>query len=462
MSLRSYVNPPIQYFVDREQWLHCYVALFQHNLKQDSDRNQGAPIIVCYTNAECDSLNRECRDLIFDHPTETYVRNELLVFRNCYRVRRLKTNDSGVKISYSVSFFTSEPVLVIDSSQSELTLPSFTWKMVLGSLDSFRDGISQWVTRKAPTQHVDYLIAQLMAIVGEWSWKDDGITLSTGRTLLDAHLNGLSKTINRLPRHYWIDTIGLDSQDKIDPNDVSPEPIQIIAIAQISLDVYTAECEKIRSLIKTLVTSSHHFHMPKLLLDYLIQKIWTWYYRIHVWPFAEVAYGYAITTHKSQGSTYTHVFVNISNILGCRKVSSLVRMKSLYTAMTRASRSINLLHRTSCLYSLANETQCFTCQICHRRQLSKQFPIINHQIDKECANHILALVNPVHLYLRDDDVVLSDKNKNLYVIPNHELADRHVNDAYDYVSSHLLLRNEIECYRHSNLHLIQQLRPVRT
>lgn len=53
--------------------------------------------------------------------------------------------------------------------------------------------------------------------------------------------------------------------------------------------------------------------------------------------FDNVVYAYALTVHKSQGSTMKRVFVDVDNIY-----SSNIKQKMLYTAVTRASLSISV------------------------------------------------------------------------------------------------------------------------
>lgn len=55
----------------------------------------------------------------------------------------------------------------------------------------------------------------------------------------------------------------------------------------------------------------------------------------------DLYYGYGITSHKSQGSTYTNVAVNVKNMLGIRKVNE--RNRLLYVAMSRTSK-LNILN----------------------------------------------------------------------------------------------------------------------
>jgi exodeoxyribonuclease-5 len=59
--------------------------------------------------------------------------------------------------------------------------------------------------------------------------------------------------------------------------------------------------------------------------------------------FADVTYNHAITVHKSQGSTYEQVIVNVNNLKKNRNKTERARL--LYTAITRASRLL-ILYKT--------------------------------------------------------------------------------------------------------------------
>jgi exodeoxyribonuclease-5 len=53
--------------------------------------------------------------------------------------------------------------------------------------------------------------------------------------------------------------------------------------------------------------------------------------------FANLDFGYAITSHKSQGSTYKYVIVVEDDILSVSMINEVEKSQSLYTAITRAS-----------------------------------------------------------------------------------------------------------------------------
>jgi len=52
--------------------------------------------------------------------------------------------------------------------------------------------------------------------------------------------------------------------------------------------------------------------------------------------FAPVDYGYAITSHKSQGSTYNTVIVDSQDIMSVKPISAKTKSQAIYTALTRA------------------------------------------------------------------------------------------------------------------------------
>ena len=56
--------------------------------------------------------------------------------------------------------------------------------------------------------------------------------------------------------------------------------------------------------------------------------------------YIEVDYGYALTVHKSQGSTYDNVYIEYNNLLSNTK--STEQHKLLYTAITRCSNNLHV------------------------------------------------------------------------------------------------------------------------
>jgi len=55
--------------------------------------------------------------------------------------------------------------------------------------------------------------------------------------------------------------------------------------------------------------------------------------------FADIDYGYAITSHKSQGSTYETTIIDEGDILSVGATSNQAKSQSIYTAITRSSKN---------------------------------------------------------------------------------------------------------------------------
>ena len=72
-----------------------------------------------------------------------------------------------------------------------------------------------------------------------------------------------------------------------------------------------------------------------------INKLYKEYQTNIVDCFAQLNYGYCITVHKSQGSTFKNVFIDMNDILDNNNLSETSRC--LYTSITRTSNTLNLL-----------------------------------------------------------------------------------------------------------------------
>jgi hypothetical protein len=72
-----------------------------------------------------------------------------------------------------------------------------------------------------------------------------------------------------------------------------------------------------------------------------INRLYKEYQTIIVDCFAQLNYGYCITVHKSQGSTFKNVFIDMNDILDNNNMNETSRC--LYTSITRTSKTLNLL-----------------------------------------------------------------------------------------------------------------------
>lgn len=86
--------------------------------------------------------------------------------------------------------------------------------------------------------------------------------------------------------------------------------------------------------INNTTSSSKYITLSQLFGHYMSHIITSCY--------PEVDYGYALTVHKSQGSTYDDVYIDYANILSNSRDAE--KLKLLYTAITRSSNKLHLFY----------------------------------------------------------------------------------------------------------------------
>lgn len=81
---------------------------------------------------------------------------------------------------------------------------------------------------------------------------------------------------------------------------------------------------------------------PKQIERCIVKPLWKQWNKIFVDPFANVNYGYSITCHKAQGSSFFDVYIDLDDILKNDKRPIEAR-KCAYTAATRTINELNIL-----------------------------------------------------------------------------------------------------------------------
>jgi ATP-dependent exoDNAse (exonuclease V) alpha subunit len=81
---------------------------------------------------------------------------------------------------------------------------------------------------------------------------------------------------------------------------------------------------------------------PKQIERCIVKPLWKQWNKIFVESFASVNYGYSITCHKAQGSSFFDVYVDLHDIL-LNTQRPVEAKKCAYTAATRTSNELNIL-----------------------------------------------------------------------------------------------------------------------
>ena len=123
----------------------------------------------------------------------------------------------------------------------------------------------------------------------------------------------------------------------LDNNDI------IYVIHQDDLEKYKKDIENIKNYLRDINT---HVSKKNTSKDHywknILLKLWEFYYYYFIDQFADISYGNAITTHRSQGSTYKRVYVDLIDIIKCNNAKK-ESFQCLYTAVTRASEHLEIL-----------------------------------------------------------------------------------------------------------------------
>lgn len=92
--------------------------------------------------------------------------------------------------------------------------------------------------------------------------------------------------------------------------------------------------------IHVIIDKKYDDQIKKQIRAYAIAKNWKDFWALKD-RYANIQFSYSMTTHKSQGSTFNHVFVNMSDIMINRKLEE--RNQLIYTALTRAADKVYIV-----------------------------------------------------------------------------------------------------------------------
>lgn len=80
-----------------------------------------------------------------------------------------------------------------------------------------------------------------------------------------------------------------------------------------------------------------------LFSEEMVREFWDFYYKTFIDTFADITYGYSLTIHKQQGSTYERCFIDMKDIIH-KNPKEKESYQCLFTAITRASSEVHLYY----------------------------------------------------------------------------------------------------------------------
>ena len=281
------------------------------DLLNDHERmidNHNNNIILTWTNKKCNIYNQYIRENIFKKKNlSQWEIGEILIFNDFHRINVCNENNKQDKAE-TINFYTSEQIKLIDITQIKYKFKLLVFKI------------------------------------------NNNIT-----TELNDKFRKYYKKINQLTQSETFDVYEMRVQkiiDLMDENNIGIPEYKVLSIHPNSNKTHNDIIEQIEKYIIELKTSCYKLinqtkldNMKKCDLqsevEKKINKLYKEFQTNIVECFAELNYGYCITVHKSQGSTFKNVFIDMNDILTNNNINET--SKCLYTAITRSSKTLWLL-----------------------------------------------------------------------------------------------------------------------
>ncbi|AGF85163.1 DNA helicase [Moumouvirus goulette] len=162
----------------------------------------------------------------------------------------------------------------------------------------------------------------------EWS----KILLKDAKSVINQGFNDIVKKISKLDDMFKINTLVIERVRS-----------DVIGISKSTSNISVIDIDdiiKYRTLLKT-VKEHIEFFFKKFKSEKTVSILWDYYHKKLIEPFAEVNFGFSITSHKSQGSTYPSVYVDVQDILSNPNI--IESQKALYTAAGRAANKLGFI-----------------------------------------------------------------------------------------------------------------------
>lgn len=297
-------HPTIKNFIGSDIHLYKYnngtskteSLWFKKFMKMTKNNNQSdvSNIIITWTNKQTDTYNDHVRKILFGKQSknqvpETYEVGDILMLNDFYNYNETPNEQN--------KFYTSEQIRVVNVEKT-------TFKCLMA---------------KKP-------IKQAL------------LKLKNSKNII-SKLDECIKNINdKTKREYIVWKLKVH---KI--FDSTQEPYTIFTIHNTETDFLNKdklEATKLITILRIYYKTNYKERLKKI-DDLVIKPLWNLFDETFVRPIADINYGYSITTHKSQGSTFYNVFIDAHDIL--QNMNANEAKRCIYTSHTRASNKIYIL-----------------------------------------------------------------------------------------------------------------------
>ena len=337
LRLKTFKDDNVKIHRAEKKWIDNYVSDLTNNNHQKS-------IILAYTNAKCSQINNTVRTILFpdENTKKKFLPGEHIVFNNYYQNSTNKYYTSQTAVVRDVSFgkIKVKKLKLMDLINLKNNLEPFNNQIEPSSLE---------IDNPCPICKSDEIDLDIVTVCEHklciecakvWLNKHKCCPLcriDTSQELftikeypvLSHLLNRFAVFVNQLEFEvYGIKLVNGDTIYTL--TDQSKQQYKVIEF----------KLKEVMAKIKQEVLKSKKIINFGLIL---LSRMWLYIFNNIIDLFAEVGYGYCITSHKSQGSTYNNVYVDVSNILNYNR-DEIDGLKCLYTAVTRTADNLHIFY----------------------------------------------------------------------------------------------------------------------
>ena len=351
VTIQKLADNTIKLYRNKNDWLDKYIAQISTMFnkiksgKLNLDNSQ-IPIMLTYTNKSCEEINTKIRNVLFNNPSEKFVKGDIVVFNNFYDFA-----------SNEKKYYTSQQAyianVVIDNYHIKTLRPLdiINIRKRITELSKNLDDNKQLsdtscpicLNKKEDIQLKNTACGHAFCVKCFDAWTSISKTCPlcrfdlsgdkfcvVGDAKLTDMIEGLRKfTSNKYYRVWLLTTLDKNT---------------ILVVHDDEMDDYKSDIEIIRQkLLKIKNHIDKHYEHDLNFMNNILTRMWNFYYYQFIDQFADIVYGYAITTHKSQGSTYENVYIEMNNIID-KNPNHKNSHQCLYTAVTRASRKLKIFY----------------------------------------------------------------------------------------------------------------------
>lgn len=260
----------------------------------DQTKNKKDAIILTWTNKQCDEYNNEIRKELFknfdkEKILDTFLQGDILMLGDFYSMKHEKNDDAD-------KFYTSEQIQVVNLEIIEKQIGSFP--LILGKKSAKIENSKNYEEYYKKT------------------------------------LEKISGTVKKTYKCWKLYVKRLSSRN---------EETSIIYVVHEDYEkIHEAEKEYIGNCIRKLRHKliTKYKEKTSVIDNHVVKYFWKNFHSIYIQPFANVNYGYCITCHKAQGSTFYNVFVDLEDIV--KNTNDNEMKRCLYTAVSRTSNELHL------------------------------------------------------------------------------------------------------------------------